>query len=174
MRENAPLEIERKFIIKMPSQSFLRRGTTWHITQTYLTPEHEGENRRVRRSKSRGQVIYTLTTKRRHSDCASYEDECLIDEHSYWALRTEARADSDTIEKVRHAVPYRGHILEIDIYPFWSEHAVLEVELGSADEAFELPPSVEVIREVTTDGRYKNTNIARFLHEHPDKTLPIE
>ncbi len=174
MKLNVPLEIERKFIIQMPSKNLFHRGVTWHITQTYLTPEEEGENRRVRRSKCRGQVVYTLTKKRRYSDCASYEDEQLIDEASYWAHRTEARPDSETIEKVRHAVPYRGHILEIDVYPFWKDYAILEVELRDAEEAFELPPEIVVIREVTTDGRYKNTNIARHLHDHPGEPLPIE
>ncbi len=174
MKHDTPLEIERKYIIEMPSARFLKRGVMWRITQTYLAPEKEGENRRVRRSECRGQVVYTMTTKRRVDDRTCYEDEQLLDQMSYLAHATEARLDSAPVEKVRYAVPYRGHIFEIDVYPFWSDYAVMEVELTDPNETFEIPPEVVVVREVTTDGRYKNTNIARFLKAHPGKVLPIE
>ncbi len=174
MNKSTPLEIERKFIIKMPTAAFLKRGVTWHITQIYLKPEKEGENRRIRCAKCRGQVVYTMTAKVRKNAITCYEDEQVIDAASYHAFRTEARPDSAPVEKVRHAVPYRGHILEIDIYSFWEEHAILEVELNDEAEEFELPPEIRVVREVTEDARYKNTNIARYLHDHPGEPMPLE
>ena len=50
--------------------------------------------------------------------------------------------------------------MEIDIYPFWDDRAVAEVEVGSEDEVVHLPDCIRVIREVTEDGRYKNASLA--------------
>ncbi len=174
MTGTTPLEIERKFIIKMPTEDVLSRGVARQITQTYLIPETAGENRRVRCARGSDGVVYTLTVKRRRSARSCYEDERIIDHASYLAAITQARPDSAPVEKIRHAVPYQGHILEIDIYPFWSDYAILEVELCDEEEVFSLPPEIEVVREVTEDGRYKNTNIARHLHDYPNTPLPIE
>ncbi len=169
-----PLEIERKFLIKMPAPRVYARGTTWKIIQTYLTPLREGENRRVRFAESRGERIYTMTTKRRKTSLTCFEREELLTREDYYAHLTEARPDSAPVEKIRHAVPYHGHLLEIDIYPFWRDYAILEIELEQEDEGFHLPDEITVVREVTDDPRYKNTNIARFLHDHPGEPLPIE
>ena len=60
-------------------------------------------------------------------------------------------------------IPFDFHVLEIDLYPFWNDQAVLEVELKSEEEAFLLPPEIRVIREVTEDPRYLNSSLAREL-----------
>ena len=59
------------------------------------------------------------------------------------------------------------------MYPFWRDTAVLEVELAEEGERAELPPELTILREVTEEPLYKNTNIARFLKEHPGEPLPI-
>ena len=43
----------------------------------------------------------------------------------------------------------------------------MEVELSDEDEAFEILPDIKVIREVTSDHRYKNVNLARNLPNDP-------
>jgi CYTH domain-containing protein len=48
--------------------------------------------------------------------------------------------------------------------------AFLEVELESEDETFELPEFVNVIEDVTSDGRYTNAALARIDRER----LPCE
>ena len=59
------------------------------------------------------------------------------------------------------------------MYPFWDEVAVLEVELESETEELVLPPEITILREVTTEGMYKNTNIAKWLFAHPGTPLPL-
>ena len=56
-----------------------------------------------------------------------------------------------------------GHTLEIDVFPFWTDRAFCEAELSSETEVLELPPWVEVIREVTEDARYNNSSLARAV-----------
>ena len=53
-----------------------------------------------------------------------------------------------------------NHFFEIDIYPFWRDKAVMEIELSSEDEDFEIPHEIKVIKEVTGDKRYKNASLA--------------
>ena len=68
-----------------------------------------------------------------------------------------------TIRKTRYCLPYNGHIFEIDIYPFWTKQAVMEIELKSESEAFDLPPQIHILREVTEDLSYSNHSLAREI-----------
>ncbi len=172
--DSVPLEIERKFLIAMPSGAYLggAGATKWEIAQTYLTHAGEG-SRRVRRTECGGNVTYTMTVKTRRTAMTCTEQERELTETEYQAALSEARPDSETVHKCRYRIPYAGHTLEIDVYPFWQDTAVLEVELQSEDEAFGLPPEIRVLREVTGEGLYKNTSIARFLHDHPGEPLPL-
>ena len=52
-------------------------------------------------------------------------------------------------------------LFEIDVYPFWTDRAIMEIELDSEEREVMLPPFIEVIKEVTGDGRYTNAAIAR-------------
>ena len=82
-----PLEIERKFLIRMPDAALLaaQPGTRIkHITQTSLLSP-AGVTARVRRQKEDGQVRYTRTEKRRLSDMTAIEEECELDEDGYRA-----------------------------------------------------------------------------------------
>ena len=157
----------------MPSPSFLEKGTKWEIVQTYLTPKGSEDNRRVRKSVGEGQVIYTHTAKTRVTPLTCIEDERVITEAEYEAALCEIRPKSAPVRKTRYKIPYGAHILEIDIYPFWHDTAVLEVELTEEGETFTFPSEIHVLREVTREGRYKNTSIAKWLWEHPDTPLPL-
>lgn len=55
---------------------------------------------------------------------------------------------------------YQNKYLEIDIYPFWKDKAILEIELSDEKEQFKLPPQINIIKEVTDDIYYKNSSIA--------------
>ena len=157
-----PLEIERKFLIEMPDRAFLRalpgcRVLT--ISQTYL--KKEGDYRaRVRRTVCDGIEVYTHTAKRKISDMTRVELERGISEEEYEAFLKQRDPERHTIEKTRFAFPFGGHTVEIDVYPFWTDRATLEIELGSEDEEVLLPPFVRLIREVTQDRAYTNASLA--------------
>ena len=73
-----------------------------------------------------------------------------------------------TVKKTRYLVPFEGHTLEIDVFPFWHDRAFCECELQSEDEPLPLPDWLHVYREVTADPRYTNRALARAV---PDDTL---
>ena len=169
----APLEMERKFLIRMPDPACLSGAERWDIVQTYLNPKGDEGSRRVRRAACGDSVRFTHTAKTRLTAVTCVEEETTLTLPDYEACLREAREDSLPVAKTRYRIPHAGRILEIDIYPFWQDTAVLEVELASEDEALSLPAWVEVLREVTAEKLYKNTTIAKWLKKYPDTPLPI-
>ena len=160
--QGEPLEIERKYLIRRPTEELLREKSSRRIEirQTYLLPGPQGENRRVRRSRSRGEEHWYYTEKLRQSDLVRIEREREIGPGEAQELLREADPARRSIEKTRWCVPYGGHTLEIDIFPFWRRQAFCEVEMESAEEETPLPPWMELLREVTTDRRYTNSALA--------------
>ncbi|MBQ9662072.1 MAG: hypothetical protein IJV41_05590 [Oscillospiraceae bacterium] len=161
----APLEIERKFLIAFPDQDWLRSrpgSRRVEIVQTYLLSEN-GKTRRVRSWTEDGKTVYIRTVKRSLTDRTREETEDELTSEEYDALLSEADPNRRPLQKTRWCVPFEGHTLEIDLYPFWTEQAILEVELGSEEEEFRIPPEIRVLREVTGDPRYLNSSLAREL-----------
>ena len=171
--EQTPLEIERKFLIAMPSATFLAQGQAWEIVQTYLIPKGGEDNRRVRKSQQGERVVYTCTAKTRVTPLTCIEKEETLTQEEYEAELAHPRPNSAPVHKTRYKIPYGGHTLEIDVYPFWQDTAVLEVELADERETLTLPQEIVVLREVTGVGLYKNTTIAKWLWEHPGEPLPL-
>lgn len=156
-------EIERKFLIRRPDTSSLE-GEVWEIEQTYLTAP-SGETRRIRRIVSDGTERFFLTEKRRVTSITRIENEREIDRAEYDALTAERDTGLSTIRKTRIRIPDGKHTWEIDLFPFWEDRALLEIELESEDESFTLPPYVELIREVTDEKEYTNRAIAKRIPE---------
>ena len=164
MSTGSHCEIERKYLIRMPDVEALRAlpgCQEWDITQIYLTDGEGGQTRRVRRVIEAGQTRYYRTFKRRLTDLSSAEDEGEITREVFDRLCLERDRGRVPILKTRFRVPYRGHVLEYDVYPFWSDRAILEIELESEDETADIPPEVKVIRDVTGEKAYKNRQLAK-------------
>ena len=160
---NIPIETERKFLIRIPSLDELKSQSNFrirHITQTYLKTDGK-KNARVRKVIENNTVTYIKTVKERISTLSCYEDEHIISLEEYELLLSNADHDKNTIHKTRYSFDYLGHILEVDVYNFWNDRATLEIELSSEDEEFSIPSFIDVIKEISADGRYKNTNLAK-------------
>lgn len=165
-KDAAHFEIERKFLIRYPDISWLESLAGCqriNMVQTYLASE-DGEVR-VRRWEANGEVLYYETAKRKISGIKRQEIEREISEDEYGSLLTHADPQKRPIEKTRYRLPYAGRCLEIDVYPFWQDRAILEVELEDDDEDIRLPGGIRVIREVTEDDRYKNASLALRVPE---------
>ena len=164
MGTGAHCEIELKYLIRRPDAAFLAAQPgceVWVIEQVYLIDGEGGQTRRVRRVVSNGETRCYRTFKRFIDRMSSDEDEAEIGAAEYEALLRERDPESRTIYKTRYRVPHAGHVLEFDLYPFWEDRAVLEIELESEDEAPEIPDYVQIIRDVTGEPAYKNRMLAR-------------
>ena len=160
-KASEPLEIERKFLIPYPNIAELKAlpgCAALEIVQTYLC----GGAARVRKSASENDIVYTHTEKRKISELTRIEIEREISEQEYIEHLKAADPAFRPIEKTRLRIPYGGHIFEIDIFPFWQDKAVAEVELKSEDEEIAFPHWLNIIDEVTFDPAYKNVSLARI------------
>ena len=165
MNNNIPIETERKFLIRIPSFSDMERQIKFRIrkiTQTYLKSDGK-KNARVRSIIENGEISYIKTVKERISTLSCYEDEHRISREEYESLLLTADEEKKSIHKTRYSFEYCDHTLEIDVYDFWNDRATLEIELKSEDEAFSIPSFIEIIKEISADGRYKNTNLAKSV-----------
>jgi len=158
------LEIERKYLIRMPDEAKLSRMPdceVWEIVQTYLMDGADGSTHRVRSIRTGGETRYVHTVKHRLSELSHREWEAEVPQEEYEALLREANPALNTIDKKRYRIPYAGQLLEIDIYTFWKDRATLEIELDSEEQAVVLPEWLQIVRELTGEAAYKN----RFLAE---------
>ncbi len=89
------------------------------------------------------------------------EIEHRIPEKEYHALLNEADSSRRPIQKTRTYFFFRRQYFELDIYPFWTDRAILELELSSEYESVHLPEGLRLIREVTDDPHYKNAALAK-------------
>ena len=65
------------------------------------------------------------------------------------------------IIKDRYCLTYKNQYFEIDIYPFSNDLAILEVELNNELQEIEFPYYLDILKEVTEDPRYRNSNLAK-------------
>ena len=161
--EPEPLEIERKFLIGYPDVSALEKLPNCQrveIIQTYLHAAG-GEESRVRQRGMDGNYIYTQTTKRKVTGCKRIEVERRLSKDEYLRLLMDADVSCRPIRKTRYCLTYDNQYFEIDVYPFWQDKAILEIELGSEETPIRFPEHIRVIREVTEDESYKNASLAK-------------
>ncbi|MBR5539025.1 MAG: hypothetical protein IKU61_03920 [Clostridia bacterium] len=165
--KSQPLEIERKFLIEYPDTALLDKlsgGNRSEISQTYLVGE-KGTSERVRARTRGGVTVYTHNVKVKLSHMMRIENEDEISEEEYSMLLKRADPQCRTIEKVRYCIPHGEFVCEIDLFPFWSDKAFLEIEMPSEDTEVSLPTYVKLIREVTDDNRYTNHALAKEIPE---------
>lgn len=154
------LEIERKFLVRLPDTDGLdvRRKIT--ILQTYLNNGDNGIQRRIRRISENGNVHYVYTEKLFLTAVTRQEMEYEIDENEYNRLIVQAREDCQPVSKTRYCFDYCGQMFELDVYPFSDRLAVMEIELGSEMQEIVFPDNVDVIMEVTENPDFSNASLA--------------
>ncbi len=155
------LEIERKFLIKMPAAemlSSLKSIRIAEITQTYTTI-----GVRLRKWSEQGRTTYIKTVKKHLTDITRIEEESEISSAEYDELMSFADKDRRSLQKTRYIYPFNGKVIEIDVFPFWSKQAFCEVELTAEDERFLLPEFIEIIKEVSADKAYRNYALTKNI-----------
>lgn len=162
--EPTPYEIERKFLIKMPDISKITNPTLkkLEIIQTYLKSSNPDEEIRIRQRGTDGNFIYTKTIKKKVTDIKRMEVEKRISKDEYLSLLLDADENKRQIRKTRYCLVHENQYLEIDIYPFWQDKAILEIELSSETDEISLPKDIHIIKEVTGDEEYHNSSLAKL------------
>lgn len=167
--EEAPSEIERKFLIKKPTDEQLTQAAVRsksNIIQTYLNSDNPKVERRIRMrgTKHAGYTFY-YTEKQDKSKGVRIEKEKKISQDAYLNYAVEANTSLHQISKERICFVYDKQFFELDLYPssMSEEYAILEIELKNIDDPVNLPPFLDVVRDVTGEIEYKNSSLAKTM-----------
>ncbi len=157
-------EKRRKFLVEYPDIAWLEslpKCQKIDIIQTYLRA-NPGEEIRVRQRGQNGSYIYYKTVKRRALEGKRIEVEKRLSQSEYLSLLMDADITRRQIRKTRYCLSYMRQYFEIDIYPFWQDKAMVEIELTMEDDEVVIPPELRVIREVTGDESYEVSSLAKI------------
>lgn len=157
-----PLEIEYKYLIERPSDEVLNslNARVVNIEQVYLKCNKLGVERRVRKRGICGEYSYYYTEKVDISDGVRQELERRISEVEYKKYLDEADEWLDIINKDRYCFLYKDKYFELDIYKWRNSLSILEIELNSKNDKFEIPDGIKIIDDVTNNKAYRNYSIA--------------
>lgn len=162
--EPEPYEIERKYLIEYPDikeLEVLPNCKKVEIIQTYLKSP-EGDEIRIRQRGSKGDYIYFETRKRTISGLKRVEVERRLTKDEYLERLMDADPTRKPIRKDRYCLADGNQYFEIDVYPFWTDQAIMEIELSNPNEEIRFPNIIKVLREVTEDEQYKNASLAKI------------
>ena len=167
--EEAPSEIERKYLIKKPTTEQLANASVRsksNIIQTYLNSENPNIERRIRmRGTKKSGYSFYYTEKQDKFKGVRIERERKISQKEYLNYAVEADSSLHQISKERICFVYDKQFFELDLYPssMSEEYAVLEIELKDINEPVNLPPFLDVVRDVTGENAYKNSSLAKTM-----------
>ena len=161
--QKKPEQIWHKYLIAMPDLAALEREYQIEgvdMMQTYLQQTNPQVTRRIRQQKNGGEYLYFYTEKR-VSDSGQWETEKPISEKQYIQYLMEGDTSLHAVHKTKYRFAYDGTPFEIDVYPFCAERAVMRAALPVGQNTLDVPPQIEILREVTGDPAFKNRQLAR-------------
>ena len=159
----APQEVWHKYLIAMPDVEKLKTEFSAggvDMMQTYLVRTQPNVVRRIRQQKNGQEYLYFYTEKR-YADKDAWETEKPITQKEYVQYLMEADTALHAVHKTKYRFSVDGRRVEIDVYPFSRERAIMRAELPEGEGAPELPPEIRILREVTGDPAYKNSRLAK-------------
>lgn len=163
--EPIPMEIERKFLIRRPTEKELEKlgyVSKTNIMQTYLYKKGDTERRIRQRGTRKDGFAFYYTEKTDVWDGERIERERKISPKEYISYLSEADTSLHQISKTRYCFVYASRYFELDIYPFSDTYAILEIEVNDINEKIEFP-NLKFVKEVTNDKNYRNYALAKTL-----------
>ena len=160
--QSAPEAQKSKYLIKMPDCALIAKkyyAMDMEMMQTYLRPIIPSIERRIRQQKDGEGYLYFYTEKRIADDGARWVTERPISQKEYVSYLMEGDLSLHSVVKTKYRFTCQGRKMEIDIYPFSSDKAILFV-YGRPLPREDMPPEIEIIRNVTGDENYKNRRLA--------------
>lgn len=159
--QSAPAVEKRKFLISMPDCTELQEkygAVSVEMMQTYLNSADPHIERRIRQQRNGVGYLYFYTEKRIAQDGSRWVTEKPLSEKEYVSYLMDSDLSLHAVRKTKYRFGYKNMRLEIDVYPFSRDKAVL-FAYGSGD-TLQPPPEISLIKEVTGDAAYKNRRLA--------------
>ncbi|QOY55612.1 CYTH domain-containing protein [Candidatus Sulfurimonas marisnigri] len=144
------LEIERKFLIDIDKVENLENG--YEIKQGYIQTK---DKTTVRVRVKGDEAFITIKGKNVGASRVEFEYSIPLDDANEML---EKLCSKPFIDKKRYLVEHKNHTWEIDVFHKENEGLIVaEVELEDENEIVELPKWI--VKEVTGDARYYNSNL---------------
>ena len=170
------IEVERKFLVNFPkswsalAEIFDDLVDIKRIVQTYLKPKHGEPSARVRKTIEglTGDIktVYHFNQKKPIETGTHEETEREISEKKYNEYLKEPYPGKGPVEKTRFVFKYHDQVFELDVFKGPLKGlAILEIELKNKNDTVELPPFLEVQKEVTEDKSYTNFSLANKTYK---------
>ncbi len=157
----APLEIERKYLVANFNLAQLPGFRKVEIVQHYLQSNEPNTEERIRKRVQAGVATYYRATKVLLRPGVRSEREHPISADEYKRLRALVDRKAKAILKDRYCFVDRDQYFELDLFRGEFEGlAMLEIELTSEGQEVEIPASIGILKEVTTDPRFSNRSLA--------------
>lgn len=162
-----PYEIERRFLLKRPpSLAELNSANAQKIflEQMYLRKPDKRKLRIRKHQAEDGSATYFKTKKSFVRSGVRVENDDFIDSPVDYIRYQEFKIPgTGVIWKHRWYFVYKYQYFELDIFVRPEGLCLLEIELIKDNDPVELPPFLEIEREVTGDSYYSNYQIAKRL-----------
>lgn len=160
--EPEPMAKKHKYLIAMPDMAAFAEkysAATIDMMQTYLRETNPQIERRIRQQKNGSEYLYFYTEKHTMPDDTKWETEKPISQKEYIQYLMEGDTGLHAVHKTKYRFTFAGQRFELDVYPFCEDKAIL-FRYAEKDEG-ELPPEIDVLREVTGNPEYKNKQLAK-------------
>lgn len=147
----------RRCLISMPDVAALEKLPNCRrvdISQTFLKCPAGKELRISRRRLDGICTLYNSSEKTLSSSGHFIETEQRLTRDEYLEMLSHADPALRTIQKSRYYLSENSVYFEIDVYPFWQDKAILEIDLESPDERVDIPDFLHIIADVTHDEAY--------------------
>lgn len=164
-----PLTIERKFLLhRRPDfhNPLLMQPVPILIEQIYLISKPMEEIRIRKRSLRREDPIYYRTHRVNIGHGKRQETEEVISAKEYNQLKVFRDPFKRVIKKRRYCFIHNNQYFELDIFPADKarnrnrELCLLEIKLTEENDKVEIPPFLNVLKEVTGYKKYTNAQLA--------------
>lgn len=160
---------QRKLLVEMPDIKALKAipgCTKVETLQTYLKSP-DARTIRLRQRGLNGDYMYTKTVQETERQRGMgklgrgilYEEP--LTEAQYLAELMNADLDLAPIRCDRYYFIHDDEYIQVDIYPFMKNHALLAYPFTNKDDKLKVPDMFTVVREVTEDPAYLNINMAK-------------
>ncbi len=165
------IETERRWLVHLPLSTEAETEITddpdvpTRIQQTYLRSDDDTV-KRVRFVEYdiwgvKHRPHFVQTNKRMIEAGINEEDEHDLTEADYQLALLDRDPDLITIYKTRYHIHHDGHLLELDVYERdWEGLAILELECDDLKGKVELPPYLEIDREITYEKGWSNYDLS--------------
>ena len=154
------MEVERKYLIDSDTQCSV--GVEVEIWQTYLRYP-DGSKGRLRKRGMGGEYVFFHTSKTRIGDGRNIEEERIISETEYSDLQRFADCERRTVHKLRRCFVWEVQYFELDTFlDPRLEYKLLEIEDVENPNDVHIPPFLKVVRDVTGEAEYSNSQMARI------------